>query len=347
MAKRKSLAHQLRWAIFSCYKPGTSQKKLKEKVKGLPKNSREYAEIKAIITSKNTKKNLLDVINQFVTFLRKSCLYGDFRYVYELDGGVWLEFLRWLRNERGYSKTSIRNYISRIQHIEWCCIATYKNAEINFEVERLRKYLERLKDDEKIRSVRLSFEEYKKVLTYLANNHSKNYQLALLLQCTFGLRSYEATRIQFRDILNWDGVIEKIKEIWKEREEKGLPKQKFYIVKSPYNVYLSVKGKGGQWRFVPAFFPYQRQLLQYILDIQKELGRNPEDWVCKCSTSTMRRELKRIITEELGFKHYKDVPSSTHMLRKTYARIHYAYINNNKDKIERVIVSPTEGIIKL
>jgi len=344
MVKRKSLAHQLKWAVFNCYKPRFSQRKRKEMLKRVKKDSEEYIQLKALITSKTTKKNLLDVIYQFVNFLKKSGLYSDIKYVYDISV-EWLEFLRYLRNERNYSKSSLRNYVSRIQHIEWCCKATYKRSNIDFEVEKLRAWIERLKDDEKIRSVRLTFSEYKAVIEYLMKNHSKNYQLALLLQACFGLRAYEACRVQFRDVMSFDEVLEKIEEIWKEREEKGLNPQKIYVVKSPFNLYLAVRGKGGQWRFIPALLPFQKQLLEYIQEMQRD-GKNPEDWVCKCSTSSMRRELKRILVQELGFEHYKDVPSSTHMLRKTWARLNFQLMQKNKDKIDRVVISP-EGIIKL
>jgi integrase len=346
MAKRKSLAHQLKWAVFNCYSPGTSRRKIKEELRKVRKDSQEYIKLKAVITSKGYRDSLIVVIQQFTRWLKNSGLYSDFKYVYELDGYIWLEFLRYLRNERGYSRESIRNYIARVSQLEKCCKATYSNSDIDFEIEKLKQFLKRLKKDDKIRSVRLSFQEYKAVLQYLMGNHSRAYQLALLLQATFGLRSFEASKLKFSAIVDWDGVIAKIKEIWAEREKKGLKPQKFYVVKSPYNMYLMVKGKGGQWRFVPALFPFQKQILEYLLELKRELNKSDDDFICHCSTSSMRRELKRILVSELGFNHYKDVPSSTHMLRKTWARLCFQYIDSNKDSIERVVVSPA-GVVKL
>ena len=54
----------------------------------------------------------------------------------------------------------------------------------------------------------------------------------------------------------------------------------------------------------------------------------------------MRKELKKILVEKLGLEKFKRVPTSTHMVRKTYARFSYQFLIKNKDKIERVVVAP-------
>ena len=337
MSKRKSLRYQFKYAIFRAFKPRTSKRLLKEKAKRLDKDSFEYLESVAVITSYAYRDSLFDVVDKFINWLKESGQYSDFRYAYEIDSYVWVDFLRYLRFERGYNYRSIKNVTSRIRKLERVMRYIYQNSEFDF-TSQLDSFLKRLKKDDKVRVYCLSFEDCKRLLSYLASiPNPKPWELGLLIQSAFGLRSYEVPRLRFVDIMDYEGVIAKIHDIWKEREEKGLPKQKFYIVKSPYNLYLAVRGKGGQWRFVPALTKFQYQLLEYL----RELGAGREfDKIAECSTSKMRKELKKILVEKLGLEKFKRVPTSTHMVRKTYSRFSYQFLIKNKDKIERVVVAP-------
>jgi integrase len=337
MVKRKSLRYQFKIAIYKAFKPKTSKRLLKERAKKCKdKNSLEYLESVAIITSYNYRDSLFDLVDKFINWLKYSGQYSDFRYAYEIDSYVWVDFLRYLRFERGYNYRSIKNVTSRIRKLERVMRYIYQNSEFDF-TSQLDSFLKRLKKDDKVRIHCLSIEDWKKLLSYLAGiPNPKPWELGLLIQSAFGLRSYEVPRLRFVDIMDYEGVIAKIHDIWKEREAKGLPKQKFYIVKSPYDRYIAVRGKGGQWRFVPALTKFQYQILEYLLE------RKEDDMalICECSTSKMRRELKKILVERLGLEKFRRVPCSTHMVRKTYSRFSYQFLIKNKDKIERVVVAP-------
>jgi integrase len=349
--KRASLKYQLISAVKGVFHEKIPRGYLKKKILSKTATKEEVLAYECCITSFKYLDNIVKFVKGFVSWLKEMDYYADFQYAYQLNPDIFAEYLLYLAH-KGVSRQTIKTYKTYIRKLEKILSYYYKRSYFDFtsNLDEILKTVDWESLPKKKIFHTLPVEDYIQFVDYLSNldwDEMSNAQKALLIQAVFGLRSVEAVRLHWWDVLSWNEVqkVSKI-EFSKMFQKYQNPKlvRPFFFLKSPYDAYIKVRGKAGQIRFVPCLFPAQYQLWRFMKTYIDEKGIPLHEKICPCNTAEMRREMKRILIYELGLKKYSQVPSSTHMLRKRVAK--FVYQADTQKRFERVIISPS-GDVKI
>ncbi|WP_456372522.1 tyrosine-type recombinase/integrase [Methanocaldococcus sp.] len=316
MGKRPSLKHQFKFLINLCFKEGMNKRSLKIKyLKGKMSPVEEMA-YKSKIFSYGYKNGLMDFVSNFINYLKEKGYYSEYKYVKDLNSEVFAEFMEDLER-RGISYKTLKTYRSYIQKLENIAKFRLRNPSIDFTSK-----LPPLSVPKEFKRVYcLDKSTYFKLINHILE--SKDYQptgnnLGILLIASFGLRVKELRSLQFGDIVTYE-------DIAKRGDTKKI------VHKSPYNLYLYVhEGKNGRIRYLPVVFRFQYSLIQYIKNLQRLYNLEDSCYVTSLSHRRLsRRSVRKLVRQKLSEIGVNvDVPTSSHMLRKTWAKMLYEFYKN-------------------
>jgi hypothetical protein len=92
---------------------------------------------------------------------------------------------------------------------------------------------------------------------------------------------------------------------------------------------MRVKGKNGRIRVLPVEFVEQYELIQYVLNELPHAKNNHYITSLaskKLSEKSLRKFIRSILIDKLGYKEYAKAYGVTHALRKTSLKIYYTKI---------------------
>jgi len=322
-SKRASLKYQYILSINKCFRENVDKRSLKiQKMKGLM-TEREEKAYNAKIWSYKYKENLVKFVKSFISWMKENGYYDEYKYAYELDSEIFSLYLIDLRLNRRNSYATMKTYESYIRKLENIMSYTLPNYEFDYTSE-LKTVNYRNKSKKRVYS--LNKAQYLQLMNHIlnkSNNEPMGNDLGILMSCAFGYRAHEICNAQFRDILTLDQIITEKKEY----------REVFYI--SPYDLYIRIKGKGGDIRYVPVVFQWQYELVQYIQNLQKK--HNLKDDYCITSQSRVkltdrgfRKQVKKRM-QEVGIN--VSIPSSSHMIRKVWSKLMLEYYKKHPEGI--------------
>jgi len=320
--KRASLKYQYILSINKCFKENIDKRSLKiQKIKGkmTPQEEKEY---NAKIWSYKYKENIIKFVKSFIAWMKENGYYQEYKYAYELDSEIFSLYLRDLRLNKRNTYATMKTYESYVRKLEHIMSYTLPNYEFDYTSQlKTVKY----KNKSKKRVYSLSKNKYLSLMQHIlskSNNEPHGNDLGILMACAFGYRAHEICNAQFRDILALDQIIEK-----KEYREV------FYI--SPYNIYIRIKGKGGDVRYVPVVFQWQYELVKYLQTMQKKYNLKDNYYITsqskvKLSDRGFRKQVRKRM-EEVGVN--VSIPSSSHMIRKAWSKLMLEYFKKHPNSI--------------
>jgi integrase len=322
--KRASLQYQFIMSINKCFRENIDKKSLKiQKRKGLMTEAEERA-YNAKVWSYKYKNNLIKFVKSFISWLKENGYYNEYKYAYELDSEIFSLYLRDLRLNKRNTYSTMKTYESYIRKLEH--IMSYTRPSYCFDYTSQLEPV-KYRNKSKIRVYSLNKNQYLQLMRnvlYKTYNEPTGNDLGILLACAFGYRSRGVCSAQFRDILTLDQI-----------KEKGEYKEVFYI--SPYDVYVRMKEKGGDIRYIPVVFRWQYELVQYIQNLQKKHDLNDNYYITSLSNKKytkdgFRKQVRKRLSE-IGVR--VSVPSSSHMIRKTWSKLMLEYFKKHPEGLIR------------
>ena len=327
--KRASLQYQFIHSINKCFKEHTSKKSLKiQKRKGMMTSKEERA-YDAKVWSYKYKENLIKFVKSFISWMKENGYYEEYKYAYELDGEIFTIYLRDLRLNRRNSYATMKTYESYIRKLQNIMNYTLPNYSFDF-TSNLKPVEYRNKSKQRVYS--LNKTKYLQLMDHVISksyNEPLGNDLGILLACAFGYRSSGVCSAQFRDFLTLDEV--KNKQIKKNGNWVSAYSEVFYI--SPYDLYVFIKEKGGDVRIIPVVFQFQVDLIEYIRKMQKTYGLKDNYYITSRSNvqyteEGFRKQLRKRM-QEVGIN--VSVPSSSHMIRKTWSKLMLEYFKSHPE----------------
>jgi len=314
MGKRASIKAQFVFAVGKCFRPGVDKHALKKKKLLGQLNDTEYKMFQSMVWSYGYKNNLLDFTNRFVQWLRVA--HPGVKYLYELNGLHWSAYLRYVKESTKAPYRTIKTYKSYIHKLEAICSYAYPHV-FDFTSDLVIPTYRKWNKQKKVRDFSIRLDVFQKLVSYILERYPnpKGNALSVLFVCLFGLRAGEVQQLQFRDFYRFSELPDNLRSR--------------VFRSSPYDLYMRVKGKNGRIRVLPVEFVEQYELIQYVLN---ELPHDKNNHYItslaskKLSEKSLRKFIRSILIDKLGYKEYAKAYGVTHALRKTSLKIYYTKI---------------------
>jgi site-specific recombinase XerC len=187
MGKTPSMAHQVLWAVDSCFRENMDKHSLK-----ISGNKQPH-----MIFSYTAKRNIKDTGVDLAKYCKQK-----FK-IKRLDQIKHEHIQQWIDSKASScTKATLEQYHARLRKLEEVVKFKYRNSDFHWQTSKIQKPTS-YKHDQKIRILKFEKEDYERLMTFYEDPKNKRRTeaiKAIFLSFNYGLRADGSDTLQVRDI---------------------------------------------------------------------------------------------------------------------------------------------------